>query len=209
MIKILIADDHAIVRKGLKQILADAPVTVLTDEASSGQEALRKVRENNYNMVLLDISMPDMSGVDVLKQLKSEKPKLPVLILTMHPEDQYAVRILRAGASGYLTKESAPDELISAIQKVSQGGKYISPSLAEKLACDLDSAAIQPLHERLSDREYQIVTMLASGKSTKEIAHELSLSMPTVSTYRFRILQKMNLKNNAELINYAIKNNLL
>lgn len=209
MIKILIADDHAIVRKGLKQILADAPDIASIDEASSGQEALKKVRENNYNMVLLDISMPGMSGVDVLKQLKTERPKLPVLILTMHPEDQYAVRILKAGASGYLTKESAPDELISAIQKVSQGGRYISPSLAEKLACDLDSTAIQPLHEGLSDREYQIMTMLASGKSTKEIAHELSLGMPTVSTYRFRILQKMNLKNNAELISYAIKNNLL
>lgn len=209
MIKILIADDHAVVRKGLKQILADAPVTVSTDEASSGQEALKKVRENNYNMVLLDISMPGMSGVDVLKQLKTERPKLPVLILTMHPEDQYAVRILKAGASGYLTKESAPDELISAIQKVSQGGRYISPSLAEKLACDLDGTAMQPLHETLSDREYQIMTMLASGRSTKEIAGELSLGMPTVSTYRFRILQKMNLKNNAELVNYAIKNNLL
>jgi DNA-binding NarL/FixJ family response regulator len=209
MIKILIADDHAIVRKGLKQILADAPIAVLTDEAGSGHEALKKVRENNYNVVLLDISMPDMSGVDVLKQLKIEKPKLPVLILTMHPEDQYAMRILKAGASGYLTKESAPDELISAIQKVSRGGKYISPSLAEKLACDLDSTAILPLHKRLSDREYQIMTMLASGRSTKEIASELSLGMPTVSTYRFRILQKMNLKNNAELINYAIKNNLL
>lgn len=209
MIKILIADDHAIVRKGLKQILADAPDIASIDEASSGQEALKKVRENNYNMVLLDISMPGMSGVDVLKQLKTEKPRLPVLILTMHPEDQYAVRILKAGASGYLTKESAPDELISAIQKVSQGGRYISPSLAEKLACDLDSTAIQPLHEGLSDREYQIMTMLASGKSTKEIAHELSLGMPTVSTYRFRILQKMNLKNNAELVNYAITNNLL
>ncbi|MBI5043908.1 MAG: response regulator transcription factor [Nitrospirae bacterium] len=209
MIKILIADDHAIVRKGLKQILADAPVAVLTDEAGSGQEALKKVRENDYNVVLLDISMPGMSGVDVLKQLKSEKPKLPVLILTMHPEEQYAVRILKAGASGYLTKESAPDELISAIQKVSQGGKYISPSLAEKLASDLDHDIRQPLHEMLSDREYQIMTMLASGKSTKEIAQELSLSMPTVSTYRSRILQKMNLKNNAELINYAIKNNLL
>jgi DNA-binding NarL/FixJ family response regulator len=209
MIKILIADDHAIVRKGLKQILADAPIAVLTDEAGSGHEALKKVRENNYNVVLLDISMPDMSGVDVLKQLKIEKPKLPVLILTMHPEDQYAMRILKAGASGYLTKESAPDELISAIQKVSRGGKYISPSLTEKLACDLDSTAILPLHKRLSDREYQIMTMLASGRSTKEIASELSLGMPTVSTYRFRILQKMNLKNNAELINYAIKNNLL
>ena len=209
MIKILIADDHAIVRKGLKQILADAPDIASIDEAGSGHEALKKVRENNYNVVLLDISMPDMSGVDFLKQLKTERPKLPVLILTMHPEDQYAVRILKAGASGYLTKESAPDELISAIQKVSQGGRYISPSLAEKLACDLDSTAIQPLHEGLSDREYQIMTMLASGKSTKEIAHELSLGMPTVSTYRFRILLKMKLKNNAELISYAIKNNLL
>jgi len=209
MIKILIADDHAIVRKGLKQILADAPDIASIDEASSGQEALKKVRENNYNMVLLDISMPGMSGVDVLKQLKTERPKLPVLILTMHPEDQYAVRILKAGASGYLTKESAPDELIAAIQKVWRGGRYISPSLAEKLACDLDSTAMQPLHETLSDREYQIMTMLASGKSTKEIAHELSLGMPTVSTYRFRILLKMKLKNNAELINYVIKNNLL
>lgn len=207
--KILIADDHAVVRKGLKQILADAADIALIDEAGSGQEALKKVRENNYNIVLLDISMPGMGGVDVLKQLKIEKPNLPVLILTMHSEDQYAVRILKAGASGYLTKESAPDELISAIQKVSQGGRYISPYLAEKLACDLNSTAMQPLHERLSDREYQIMTMLASGRSTKEIAAELSLGMPTVSTYRFRILQKMNLKNNAELVNYVITNNLL
>lgn len=207
--KILIADDHAVVRKGLKQILADAADIASIDEAGSGQEALKKVRENNYNIVLLDISMPGMGGVDVLKQLKIEKPNLPVLILTMHSEDQYAVRILKAGASGYLTKESAPDELISAIQKVSQGGRYISPYLAEKLACDLNSTAMQPLHERLSDREYQIMTMLASGRSTKEIAAELSLGMPTVSTYRFRILQKMNLKNNAELVNYVITNNLL
>jgi DNA-binding NarL/FixJ family response regulator len=208
MIRILIADDHAIVRKGIRQILNDIPDVVTIDEAGNGQEVLERVRRNNYDLVLLDISMPDMSGLDVLKQLKSEKPKLPVLILTMHPEDQYAMRVLKAGASGYMTKESAPDELIAAVKKISRGGKYISPSLAEKLAFCLDVNAGRPPHEILSDREYQVMCRIASGKTITEIAEEMSLSVKTISTYRSRILEKMGMRNNAELTHYAIRNQL-
>ena len=209
MIKILIADDHPIVRQGLKQILHEAPNMVVADEASNGQEVLEKVWKNNYDVVLLDISMPGISGLDILKQLKSHKPELSVLVLTVHPEEQYAVRVLRAGASGYLTKESAPDELIKAIRKVSLGRKYVSSSLAEKLAFDLEIDSEKPLHETLSDREYEVMCMIASGKTVKEIAEELFLSIKTISTYRSRILEKMKMKSNAELIHYAIKNRLV
>ena len=209
MIKILIADDHPIVREGLKQILHEAPDMVVADEASNGQEVLEKVWKNNYDVVLLDISMPGISGLDILKQLKSHKPELSVLVLTMYPEEQYAVRVLRAGASGYLTKESAPDELINAIRKVSLGRKYVSSSLAEKLAFELEIDSEKPLHETLSDREYEVMCMIASGKTVKEIAEELFLSIKTISTYRSRILEKMKMKSNAELIHYAIKNRLV
>jgi two-component system invasion response regulator UvrY len=209
MIKILVADDHAVVREGLKQILSETPDMVVAAEASSGQEVLNKVRENNYDVVLLDISMPGRGGLDVLKQLKDEKPGLPVLILSIYPEEQYAVRALRAGASGYLTKESASDELIAAIRKISQGRKYVSASLAEKLAFDMEINAEKPTHEMLSDREYQVMCMIAKGKTIKEIAGELSLSVKTISTYRSRILDKMRMKNNAELTHYAIKNKLV
>ncbi|HET6515175.1 MAG TPA: response regulator transcription factor [Thermodesulfovibrionales bacterium] len=209
MTKILIADDHAIVRKGLKQILADIPDMVVVDEASNGYEALRKALRDDYDVILLDISMPGKSGLDVLKELRNERPKLPVLMLSMHPEEQYAVRVLRAGASGYLTKESAPDELIAAIRKVLQGKKYVSTSLAEKLVLDLEAASEKPLHETLSDREFQVMRMLASGKTVGEISIELSLSVKTISTYRSRILEKMKLKNNAELTHYAIQNRLV
>lgn len=209
MLRILIADDHPIVREGLKQILAETFDMVVADEASSGQEALDKVWKNDYDVVLLDISMPGRSGLDILKQLKSERPKLPVLILSIHPEEQYAVRALRAGASGYLTKESAPDELIVAIRKVSLSGKYVSSSLAEKLAFDLEIDTEKPIHETLSDREYQVMCMIASGKTVNEIAKELFLSVKTISTYRSRILEKMRMNNNAELIRYAIKNQLV
>jgi len=209
MIKILIADDHAIVRRGLKQILAETPDMVVVDEASNGHEVLTKVMKHDYSVILLDISMPGKSGLDVLKELKTERPKLPVLILSMYPEEQYAVRVLRAGASGYLTKEGAPEELIYAIRKVVQGKKYVSASLAEKLVFDLDSDSQKPLHESLSDREFQVLCMIASGKTVSDISGELALSVKTISTYRTRLLEKMKMKNNAELTHYAVQNRLV
>jgi DNA-binding NarL/FixJ family response regulator len=209
MIKILIADDHTIFREGLKHILAEYPDLVVADEANNGQEVLDKIWKNNYDMVLLDITMPGMTGLEVLKQLKNDKPKLPVLILSMHPEEQYAIRVLKAGASGYLTKESAPDELITAIRKISQGRKYITSSLAERLATEVEADSEKPLHDILSDREYQVLRMIAAGKTVKHIAKELSLSIKTVSTYRTRIMEKMNMKTNAEVMHYVIKHHLL
>jgi DNA-binding NarL/FixJ family response regulator len=209
MIKILIVDDHPIVREGLKQILSDSIDMIVIDEASNGQEVLEKVWKNGYDVILLDISLPGRSGIDILKQLKNEKPKLPVLVLSIYPEEQYAVRVLKAGASGYLTKKSAPDELITAIRKVSQGGKYVSLSLAERLAKEMEVDVNGPPHERLSDREYQVMHMIATGKSVKNIAEELSLSVKTISTFRTRILEKMNMKNNAEIIHYAIRQGLI
>lgn len=209
MIRILIADDHTIVREGLKQILAETPDMIVADEASNGQEVFAKVSKNEYDVVLLDISMPGRSGLEVLKQLKGERPKLPILILSMYSEEQYAMRALRAGASGYMTKESAPDELIEAIRKVSQGRKYVSPSLAEKLAVSLELGKEKPPHEMLSDREYQVMCMIASGKTIKEIAEELSLSVKTISTYRSRILEKLNFKTNAAITHYAVQNRLV
>ena len=209
MIKILIADDHPIVRKGLKQILAETSNIVVAGEANNGAEVIKKVLKDNYDVVLLDITMPGRDGVDVLKELKNLKPNLPVLILSIHPEDQYAVRVLRAGAYGYLTKESAPEELISAIKTVSLGRKYISPSVAEKLVFNLNNNAQKQPHEKLSDREYQVMHMIASGRTAKEISEDLSLSIKTISTYRARILEKMKMKNIAELIRYAIKKGLV
>jgi len=209
MIKILIADDHPVVRKGLKEIIEDIPDMAVRGEASTGQETLEKVRKSDFDIVVLDISMPGGNGLDILKQLKDEKPELSVLVLSMYPEEQYAVRVLRAGASGYLTKESAPEELIAAIRKASKGGKYISSSLAEKLAFDLEIDAERPLHETLSDREYQVMRMIASGKTGKEIGEELFLSVKTISTYRSRILEKMKMKSSTELTHYALKNGLV
>lgn len=209
MIKILIADDHPVVRKGLKEIIEETPDMVVGGEASNGQEALEKVRKGDIDIVVLDISMPGRSGLDTLKQLKSENPELSVLVLSMYPEEQYAVRVLRAGASGYLTKESAPDELIAAIRKASTGRKYISSSLAEKLAFDLEIGVEKPPHETLSDREYEVMCMIASGKTGREIGEELFLSVKTISTYRSRILEKMKMKSNAELTHYAIKHRLV
>lgn len=209
MIKILIADDHAIVRKGLKQILSETSDMVVAAEAADGRQCLELVWKNDLDLVLLDIAMPGRGGMDILKQLKHEKPKLPILMLSMYSEEQYAVRALKAGASGYLTKESAPEELIAAIQKVSQGGKYVSSSLAEKLAVYLETDTEKPVHETLSDREYQVMLMIASGKTVKQIADELSLSVKTISTYRARTLIKTGMKNNAEITYYAMKNALV
>ncbi len=209
MLKILVADDHPVVRQGLKQIIAETSDMVVADEVSNGWELFSKVRASYYDVVLLDISMPGVNGVDILKQLKNERPGLPVLILSIHPEEQYAVRALRAGASGYLTKESTPDELVAAIRKVSKGRKYVSSSLAERLASDLENNDEQLPHKALSDREYRVMCMIASGKTVTEIAEELSLSLKTISTYRSRILEKMRMKNNAELTYYAIKNGLV
>lgn len=209
MIRIIIVDDHAVVRRGLKQILDETLDLVVADEASSGFELLEKVKKNKFDVVLLDISMPGIDGLDTLKELRIIKPELPVLIFTVYPEDQYAVRVLKAGASGYINKETEPDKLIDAIRKVARGGKYISPYLAELLAFNLDMAGKQPIHEKLSDREFQVMLMVAKGKKVKDIAEQLSLSINTINTYRNRILEKMDLKSNVEITHYAIKNQLI
>lgn len=208
MIRILIADDHAIVRRGLKQILADFHEEIEVDEAGDGGEAVSKALADRYGMVLLDISMPVRSGLDALRELRALRPGLPVLMLSIHPEEEYAVRTIRAGASGYLMKESAPDELLLAIRKVLRGGRYVSTSLAERLAFGPAPEETAP-HEALSERELQVFRLLTSGKAMKEIAGELSLSIKTVSTYRTRILEKMKMKSNTELIRYALRTRLL
>jgi two-component system invasion response regulator UvrY len=209
MIRALIADDHAVVRQGLRQILQETSDMQVTGEASTGPEALDRARGDSYDVVVLDITMPGRSGFEVLKELRVEQPGLPVLVLSMHAEEQFAVRLLKAGASGYLNKESAPEELVKAIRKVVSGGRYVSPTLAEKLAFEIDAGSDKLAHETLSDREFQVMRMMASGKTVKEIAAELSLSVKTISTYRARILAKMNLHTNAELIHYAITNQLV
>lgn len=208
MIRILIADDHFIVREGLKQIVSEMSDMLVLDEARDGQEALKKALANDFEIVILDISMPLKSGLDVLKELKEKKPSTNVLVLSVHPEEHYAVRVLKAGASGYLTKESAPDELVMAIRKISQGRKYITVSLAEKLAGEIEKPADAPLHSVLLEREFRVLGMIASGRSIKEISEELFLSIKTVSTYRSRILKKMGFRNNSELIRYCIENGL-
>jgi two-component system invasion response regulator UvrY len=209
VINVLFVEDHAIVREGLKQILADTTDIVVADEAGDGEEALAKVRNGDFDIAVLDISMPGRSGLEILKELKTIRPTLPVLILSMYPEELYAVRAFKSGASGYLSKESAPTELITAIRKVSSGGKYVSPSLAENLALNLGDDNGKPLHDKLSSREYQILCMIASGKTGKEIASDLNLSAKTVSTYRARVLEKMGMRSNAELTHYALQNALV
>jgi len=209
MIRILIADDHTIVREGLRQIMAETGDMTVTAEAGNGQEALDKILREDFDVVVLDIAMPGRSGLDILKDIRAYRPKLPVLVLSMYPEEQYAVRVLRAGADGYLTKESAPNDLITAIRRLYEGKKYISSSLAEKLAFSLEMHSTRPPHEMLSDREYQVLCRISSGKTVKEIAEELSLSVKTISTYRSRILEKMAMKNNAELTYYAVQNHLV
>ncbi|MYM26705.1 DNA-binding response regulator, NarL/FixJ family, contains REC and HTH domains [Duganella sacchari] len=208
-IKVFIADDHAIVREGLKQILAETRDIVVAGEAENGLDAIKLFRKSECQVMLLDISLPDRSGIEVLKQIKKEKPELAVLMLSMHREDQYAIRSLKAGAAGYLTKQSAPKELVNAIRQVASGLKYISAALAQELANHVNDDHEAPLHETLSDREYQTLTMIASGKTVGMIAKELSLSVKTVSEYRARLLVKMKLKNSAELTHYAIKNQLI
>jgi len=209
MLKILIADDHAIVREGLKQILAATPDMVVAGEATSGNEALKMARQTPYDLVLLDISLPGKNGLEVLKQLRLESARMPILMLSMYPEEQYALRALKAGANGYLTKESAPDELITAIGKVSRGGNYVSASLAEKLAAYLGRETDKRPHQLLSDREYQVMLLIASGKTVSEIAHELMLSVKTISTNRARSLQKLGMKSNSEFTYYAVKESLV
>ena len=209
MIRVLIADDHAIVREGLKQILSDIPDMMVVDEAVDGEEALRKARTDTWDVLVLDLAMPGRSGLDILEHLKCDRPQRPVLVLSMHAEEMYAVRVLKAGAAGYLTKESTPHELVKAIRKVLSGGKYVSASLAETLALRLDDTTERPLHETLSHREFQVLRMMASGRTVTEVADELSLSVKTVSTYRSRILEKLKLKNSAEAIRYAVDHHLV
>ena len=208
MIRVLIADDHPIVRQGLCQILSSTTDIVVAAEARDGRELLAQMPEVACDIVLLDLTMPGSDGMDVLKTLRRQWPRTPVLILTMHSEDQFAVRSLRAGASGYLTKDSAPAELVSAIRKIVGGGHYISTWVAERLAAYFGTDAEKPAHERLSDREYQVLRLIAAGRSTREIAGELSLSSKTVGTYRARILEKMRMHTSAELTAYAVRNHL-
>ena len=208
-IRVFIADDHAIVREGLKQILADTKDIIVAGEAENGHDAIKRFRAAKCQVMLLDISLPDRSGIDVLKQIKKEKPELAVLMLSMHREDQYAIRSLKAGAAGYLTKQSAPRELVIAIRQVAGGLKYISAALAQELANTVGEDHETALHETLSDREYQTLVLIASGKTVGAIAEELKLSAKTVSEYRARLLLKMKLKNSAELTHYAIRNKLV
>ena len=209
MIRVLIADDHALVRRGVRMVLESTARIVVAAEAATGAEALEKARKEKIDVAVLDMSMPGPGGLEVLKQMKEEHPRLPVLILTMHPEDQYAVRAFRAGASGYLTKQSIPEELIKAVETVAAGRKYITPSVAEALASEVHHDTTKLPHEQLSDREYQVLLRIAAGKTVGEIAEELRLSPKTVSTYRSRILEKMELKTSAELTHYAFQNKLV
>ena len=207
--RILIVDDHAVVRQGIKQIITDMDDPVEVGEAGNGSDAIRMLRDGEWDMVLLDINLPGKNGIEVLKQIKGEWKKLPVLMLSMYSEDQYAMRAIRSGAAGYMTKETAPDELLNAIGKVTRGGRYISAEVAEKLVFDQDEGGDELPHHELSDREYEVLRMIASGNTVSEIAELLTLSVKTISTYRSRILDKMKMKHNAELTHYAIKHELV
>jgi two-component system invasion response regulator UvrY len=207
--RVLIADDHAILRRGLKEILQREMEGVTCGEAEDARQTLMEIQKQAWDLVILDISMPGRSGLDLLGDLKRTQPKLPVLVLSMHAEDQYGKRVLKAGAAGYMNKESAPEELISAMQKVLAGGRYVSPALAEQLAGTLDQDAERPAHETLSRREFEILRMIASGRTLSQIALELHLSATTVSTYRTRILGKMKMANTADLIRYALQTHLV
>lgn len=209
MIKILIADDHAIIRKGLKQILLEAYPSASIEEANDAESVIKKTLTGTWDVVICDLSMPGRSGLDVVQHIRQNIPKLPVLILSIHPEEQYAIRALKAGAAGYLSKDAATEELVKAVQKVLQGRKYISSNIAEKIASELDNDSTRLAHELLSDREFHVFKLIAEGRSVSEIAEQLSLSITTVSTYRARILNKMDLKTNADLTRYALENNLI
>lgn len=209
MIRVLIADDHAVVRSGLKQILAETPDIIAAGEATNGRDVLEKLEAQPWDVLVLDITMPGRSGLEILKDIQHLRPELPVLVLSMHAEEQFATRMLKAGASGYLNKESAPEELVKAIRKVHAGGKYVSATQAERMVGELTGDVNKLPHELLSDREYEILCLIASGKTPTQIAGELSLSVKTVSTYRSRILEKMNLSTNAQLTHYAIKGGLV
>ena len=206
--KILITDDHAVLRRGLKQILEDGFGKIQFGEAANAGEAIAAVTRENWDLVVLDITMPGRSGLDALKEIKTLKPQARVIVLSVHSEDQFAVRVLKAGASGFLNKDSAPEELVKAVRKVLAGGRYVSASLAEKLAVNLDHPSDQLPHQQLSDREFQVLRMIGSGKTVSEIAEELVLSVKTVSTYRARILEKMKMRTNAELTHYAVRHGL-
>ena len=209
MIRVLIADDHAIVRRGVRQILEETSDIEVTGEAASASELWPKVREGRCDAVVLDVNLPGRSGLELLGDIKREHPELPVLILTVHSEDQYAVRALKAGASGFLTKESAPEKLVDAVRRIAEGRRFITPEVAEKLASQVARGEEGPRHETLSDREFQILKMIASGKTVSQIGRELALSVKTISTHRTRILKKMDLKTNSELTHYAIRNGLV
>jgi len=209
VIKVFVADDHAVVREGIKRIFSEVPDSRISGEAGTGQEVIDAIGQEDVDLLILDIAMPGRDGLDVLRQVKALKPKLPVLILSMFPEEQYALRALKSGASGYVTKDSIPNELVNAVRKVLNGGRYVSSSFSEKLLTEMVSDAKTPLHEELSDREMQILRMIASGKTMHAIASELSLSVKTVYTYRARVLDKMGMKNNMELTHYATKHGLV
>ena len=209
MIRVLLADDHAIVRAGLKEILADTGDIAVAGEATNGQEVLARVREHDYDVVVLDMSMPGRNGIELIKLVKAEKPGLRILVLSMHSEEQYAVRALKAGASGYLSKESAADQLVAAIRRIAGGGAYVTPETAERLALGAAPRPETAPHTLLSDREFQVFRMIAGGKSVGEVARELSLSAKTVSTHKARIMEKMGLANQAQLIRYALEHNIL
>ena len=209
MINVLVVDDHALIRKGMKQILDDTSDIRVTGEAENGMQAIKTVRDNKYDLVLLDITLPDKYGIDVLRQLKLQCPSLPVLILSMHPDEQYAMRSIRAGAAGYMNKQSAPSQLVTAIRQVASGRKYISSELAEQLANEMANDSHEVSHQILSNREYQTLCLMAAGKSLSEMADIMSLSAKTVSVYRARMLEKMKLKNNAEAVRYAIDHHLI
>jgi len=208
MLRVMITDDHPVVRKGLKEIISEGFDNVTIDECSKGYELLNKITSNDYDIVLLDISLPDINGLEVLKEIKKKKRKIPVLVLSIYPEENYAARALKGGAHGYLTKASAPDELIDAVRKILSGKKYISQAFAEKMMLDFESDVEKPPHENLSDRELQVLSMIGKGKAMKEIAEELHLSANTVRTYRARILEKIGADGTGELIHYAITHNL-
>ncbi len=209
MLKVLIADDHPVVRQGVKQILSDGFSLHQFGEAENAKEVFESISKKKWDILILDVNLPDVNGLEILRQIKKVQPELPVLVFTIIDEDQIAVRVLKAGASGFISKGSLPDELVTAVRKINTGGRYVSPHLAEKLVFNIYTGDEKPVHYKLSNREYQVICLIASGKSVKQIAEELYLSVQTIRTYRTRILEKMNMKTDAELIHYAINNHLI